>query len=279
MGGEADDALARASRPQSLIFTIYGAYSRSLGGWLSVSALLELLRAVGVDDASGRGALSRLKRRGTLLAERRDGAAGYALAPQTRRVFDLGDARVLERRTPPPDRGWVLAAFSIPEASRDARYRLRSRLSRIGMAQVTGGLWIAPAGLEPELREVVQALDLAGLVEVFTGEHRGFTPTRTAVAQWWDLESIGDSYAAFTRAYAPMATRWSRHTAAPEPEAAFADYTRVLTAWRPIPYVDPGLPEAYLPAAWPGRRATEVFFALHDRLARPALAYARRVSR
>ncbi|MEI8261609.1 MAG: PaaX family transcriptional regulator, partial [Actinomycetes bacterium] len=68
MGGETDDLAARATRPQSLIITIYGAYSRPLGGWVSVAALLNLLGVVGVDEAAGRGALSRLKRRGILLA-------------------------------------------------------------------------------------------------------------------------------------------------------------------------------------------------------------------
>lgn len=278
MGGETDDLAARATRPQSLIITIYGAYSRPLGGWLSVAGLLDLLGVLGIDEAAGRGALSRLKRRGILVADRHDTTAGYALADGTRRTFDLGDARVLERRTPPPDRGWVLAAFSIPEASRDVRYRLRSRLARIGFSQVSGGLWIAPRQLEPDLRNVVETLGLESLVDVFTAEHTGFTDTAHAAAQWWDLPAIGQSYSAFTREYGPLASSVTRRRTRPEPEQAFADYTRVLTAWRPIPYVDPGLPAHYLPKSWPGFRATEVFFTVHDALARPAMAYAREVA-
>jgi len=278
MGGETDDLAARATRPQSLIITIYGAYSRPLGGWVSVAALLNLLGVVGVDEAAGRGALSRLKRRGILLAERRDGAAGYALADGTRRSFDLGDARVLERRTPPPDRGWVLAAFSIPEASRDVRYRLRSRLARVGFSQVSGGLWIAPRQLEPDLRNVVASLGLEALVDIFTAEHTGFTDTSQAVAQWWDLATIGETYTAFAREYGPLAASLARRKTAPDAQKAFEDYTRVLTAWRPIPYVDPGLSAHYLPKSWPGYRATEVFFAVHDALARTAMTYAREIA-
>jgi phenylacetic acid degradation operon negative regulatory protein len=278
MGGETDDLAARATRPQALIITIYGAYSRPLGGWVSVAALLNLLGVVGVDEASGRGALSRLKRRGILVAERRDGSAGYALADGTRRSFDLGDARVLERRTPPPDRGWVLAAFSIPEASRDVRYRLRSRLARVGFSQVSGGLWIAPRQLEPDLRNVVASLGLEDLVDIFIAEHTGFTDTAQSVAQWWDLPAIGQSYSAFTREYGPLAASLARRKTAPEPQRAFEDYTRVLTAWRPIPYVDPGLSAHYLPKSWPGHRATEVFFTVHDALARNAMAYTREIS-
>ena len=77
---EHQDAIAlRTSRPQSLIFTIYGAYSRSLGGWIAVSSLLALLREMNIEDNAVRSALSRLKRRGVLLSEAHNGFAGYAL--------------------------------------------------------------------------------------------------------------------------------------------------------------------------------------------------------
>lgn len=56
-------------RPQSLIISIFGAYGRNIGGWLSVSALVSLLNDVGVDDPAVRSALSRFKRRGVLLSE------------------------------------------------------------------------------------------------------------------------------------------------------------------------------------------------------------------
>lgn len=278
MGGETVDLAARATRPQSLIITIYGAYSRPLGGWFSVSSLLALLRTVGVDDPSARGALSRLKRRGILLSERHEQAAGYAVGEATRRSFDLGDARVLERRVPPPPRGWVLAAFSVPESHRDVRYRLRSRLARVGLAQASGGLWIGPRQLEPDVRYVVDSLHIQEFVDVFTAEHLGFRDTSQAVQQWWDLAAIGALYEQFTREFSAMGSSWARTRSAPEPARAFADYTRLLTAWRPIPYLDPGLPEQYLPKRWPGLRATELFFGLHDRLARPAAGFVRAIT-
>jgi two-component system phosphate regulon sensor histidine kinase PhoR len=47
---DADEPLGRTARPQSLIITTYGAYSRPIGGWFSVSSLLALLGQVGIDD-------------------------------------------------------------------------------------------------------------------------------------------------------------------------------------------------------------------------------------
>lgn len=253
-------------RPQSLIFTIYGAYSRSIDGWMSVGALLELLRKIGVEDAAVRSALSRFKRRGALLSESRDGLAGYALSPNARRAFDTGDARVLERREPPSSDRWVLIAFSIPEKSRDLRYRLRSRLSRVGFAQVTGGLWVAPEGLETDARLVIESLGVSEHVDVFRSEHVAFRNLADAVGQWWDLDSIAGEYTDFAISFAPLMNDYQSGAVGTTPLQAFIDYTRVLTSWRPLPYRDPGLPAAYLPPRWAGIQATQVFFYFHDTL-------------
>ncbi|MUH45929.1 MAG: PaaX family transcriptional regulator, partial [Actinobacteria bacterium] len=209
------DLGAKSARPQSLIITTYGAYSRPIGGWFSVSSLLTLLGEVGIDDPSVRSALSRFKRRGVLTGERREGVAGYALGESARRTFDIGDSRVLERRFPPPNRGWVLAAFSIPESARDVRYRLRSRLARVGFAQVGGGLWIAPRQLESDVRYVVELLDIREYVDIFLAEHSGFRATQAAVGHWWDLDTIAGAYEEFTAEYAPMVTSWARSRTSP----------------------------------------------------------------
>lgn len=258
--------LQRIVRPQSLIFTIYGAYSRSIDGWMPVGALLELLREIGVEDAAMRSALSRFKRRGVLLSETRDGSAGYALSDSARRVFDIGDARVLERRSPPSSDRWVLIAFSIPEKSRDLRYRLRSRLARVGFAQVTGGLWIAPEGLEADARLVIESLGVSEHVDVFRSEHVAFRGMPEAVSEWWDLNAITGEYQDFSSAFKPLMIDYQRQKIKKTPDQAFIDYTRVLTAWRPLPYRDPGLPAAHLPKNWAGIEATEMFFYFYDTL-------------
>jgi len=277
VGGETNDVLARSSRPRSLIITMYGAYSRQIGGWFSVSSLLTMLRSVEVDEASARGALSRLKRKGVLESVKHGNTAGYLIGEATRRVFELGDARVLERRQPPLEAGWILATFSIPETERDVRYRLRSGLEGIGLGQVSPGFWIGPRHLEADIRQVVSRLGVDEYVDLFSASHMGFNSTADAVATWWDLDAIGDQYAEFTAAFTPMGRRWARASGSVDRERAFADYTRALTAWRPIPYLDPGLPATYLPRRWPGTAASKLFFELHDRLAAPAATYVREV--
>ena len=266
-------ATPRDLRPQSLIISIFGAYGRNLGGWFSVSTLVYLLNDVGVDDPAVRSALSRFKRRRILIAEKKGGVAGYSLSESAWQTFDVGDARVLQRRTPPPNDGWVLAAFSIPESKRDVRYRLRSRLAKVGFAQVGGGLWIAPRALEPDARYVVQALGVQDHVDIFSAEHTAFRSTADAVNQWWDLPAIAREYESFTAEFKSLRAKYDRATSPPVNVKAFTDYTRTLTAWRPLPYNDPGLPREYLPKAWSGDQATALFYALHDRLAPAAQQY------
>jgi phenylacetic acid degradation operon negative regulatory protein len=60
----------------------------------------------------------------------------------------------------------------------------------------------------------------------------------------------------------------------PDPARAFTAYVPMLTAWRRLPYLDPGLPLALLPADWPGVRAGDLFADLDDRLRDPARKHA-----
>ena len=60
-------------------------------------------------------------------------------------------------------------------------------------------------------------------------------------------------------------------------EEAFAQYVRVLTDWRQLPYLDPGLPAELLPPGWIGIRAAEEFFALRSMLEEPARGYVQQV--
>ena len=59
-----------------------------------------------------------------------------------------------------------------------------------------------------------------------------------------------------------------------DPERSFAVYVPMLTAWRRLPYLDPGLPLEHLPADWSGIEAGEVFTALDGQLREPAHQHA-----
>ncbi|MFI0908969.1 PaaX family transcriptional regulator [Streptomyces abikoensis] len=256
--------------PRSLIVTFYGAYGRGNAGGpagpVPIAALIRLLGAVGVDSPSVRSAVSRLKRRGLLVAGRTPGgAAGYGLSEGARQLLDDGDRRIYGRPSARTGHGWLLAVFSVPEHERHKRHLLRSRLSRLGFGTAAPGVWIAPAHVHEETRHTLERLGLASYVDLFRGSHLGFEPTAESVARWWDLDALAAQHRAFLDAHEPVLRHWARRKPVP-PEAAYRDYLLALDRWRRLPYADPGLPAGLLPPDWPGSRAARVFAALHARL-------------
>jgi hypothetical protein len=87
------------------------------------------------------------------------------------------------------------------------------------------------------------------------------------VDQAWDLAEIMRAYEQFI----------ARFTGRP-PRDPLARLTGLVHAWRQLPLIDPGLPEALLPAGWSGIRAAGVFRELHERWLPAALAEWERIS-
>lgn len=267
-----DTRSAQGPQPRSLIVTLYGAYSRQSNGWLSVSVLVRLLAELGVDEAAVRSSVSRLKQRGLLLPEPRNGVVGYALSRQAQQILAHGDRRIFNRTRADLADGWVLVAFSVPERERSSRHLLRSELTRLGFGTVAPGMWIAPARLTDDTREAVERLGLGAYVELFAAEHLAFGDVRGRVLRWWDLDGLQAQYAAYLTRWSPVLRR-ARRRRVVHGTTAFAEYVGTLTDWRRLPYLDPGLPLDALPRGWQGLRASDVFFSLRDLLEDPAAAH------
>ncbi|MDA2814447.1 hypothetical protein O4J56_27630 [Nocardiopsis sp. RSe5-2] len=277
----------RNRRPRSLIVSFFGAHGRRIGGWVSVSGLIGLMGGLDVDPPAVRSAVSRLKRRGLVEAERRGGAAGYRLSEEGVRILADGDRRIFDRRPADLADGWVLVVFSIPESERGKRHLLRTRLAWLGFGSTAAGVWIAPAHLAGEARRALGELGVSEYAQLFSGHRIGFGELSDAVADWWDLDALQEMYQGFLDEYEPVLARWrallhggrggsarewpqGREADAP---SAFADHLRAVDAWRRMPFLDPGLPPEVLPAEWSGVRAGRVFADLHALLREPALRH------
>jgi phenylacetic acid degradation operon negative regulatory protein len=284
-GGE---VTAWSARLRHLIVTIYGLYARSDGGWLSIASLIRLLADLGVDEPAVRSAISRLKRRGILVARRQDGSAGYQLSAEALAILREGDARIFRRQRATIADGWLLAVFSVPESERQRRHVLRSELARLGFGMVAPGVWIVPAHPQDATAEVLSRLGLDGYADLFHAEHLAFGDPSAKIRRWWDLDELERRYQAFIQAYEPALRRWESAGSAGSVGSAgsagfaggceaFADYVRALTDWRRLPYSDPGLPAELLPSDWIGLRAASLFFTLRSLLEEPARDYVRQV--
>jgi phenylacetic acid degradation operon negative regulatory protein len=270
------DFAPRSARPRHLIVTVYGLYARSDGGWLSVASLIQLLADLNVDEPAVRSSISRLKRRGILLARRHDGSAGYELSGEALAILREGDVRIFRRRRATLADGWLLAVFSVPESQRHRRHVLRSELTRLGFGTAAPGVWIVPAHPDDTTADVLRRLGLDAYADLFRADHLAFGDLADKVRRWWDLAGLERLYDEFLAAHEPLLSRWQRAGEPPGREA-FAGYVRVLTDWRRLPYLDPGLPAELLPADWAGIRAADVFFTLRSKLEEPARRYVQRM--
>ena len=271
-GEPGGDAIARSARLRHLIITVYGLYARHDGGWLSVATLIRLLADLGIEESAVRSAISRLKRRGILQSRRYGGAAGYQLSAEALAILREGDARIFRRRRATLADGWVLAVFSVPETERHRRHVLRSELTRLGFGMVAPGVWIVPAHPEDTTAETLRRLGLDPYADLFHADHLAFGDPAAKIRRWWDLDELERQYESFIAAHEPVLRQWEQ-AGPPGGQEAFAGYVRVLTDWRRLPYLDPGLPAGLLPDGWVGIRAADLFFALRELLSGPARSY------
>ena len=275
-----DDVESRPGSATSLLRTIVGAYLRPIGGAIAAADLVALLGDVGVPPSSARGTISRVKARGLLVSATVGGRPGYRLAPGAVAMLERGDRRIFSYRPQGESDPWCLVSYSVPETQRDARHQLRRHLAGIGCGRVATGLWICPAHLAGEVEQILHVLGLRDAATVFvTGTPRTPGTFADAAARWWDLGAVADLHHEFLRKHAPAPDDEGRASAPPSPREAYARWTRVLDDWRPVPYLDPGLPPTALPRDWPGRRAVETFERLRAALAGPAQAHAAAVAR
>ena len=254
-----------------MLRTIVGLYLRALGGWLSTAQLVSLLEELGCNAQVTRTALTRLKKKGILEPRPHEGLGGYALTGPGEALLARGDRRLFTPRSMSDKDPWCLLSYSIPESQRERRHQLRRHLSSIGGGTVTPGLWIFPAYLRDEVWEILRALELHDHATSFISQAPETTgEPRATAAKWWDLESI----AALHRRFIEL------NSCVPEQETStgaksFALYIAAIDSWRTIPYLDPGLPPAFLPEDWPGHRSTELFLRIQALHAQPALEFVR----
>ena len=202
-----DDADSRPGSATSLLRTIIGCYLRRLGGWIAAAALMELMTTVGVNQTRTRTAILRVRGKGLLAPEVREGRAGYALEPAALPALARGDRRIYSAA---PD-GHV--GPLVPDLVLDPGEPAPASASATPPA-VVDRLW----------HRLGRAVDLPGVphwrggrdprpISAYAHRPRSSWPTRRgwtvgserAVGRWWDLPAIAARHQAFLSAYGSVA--------------------------------------------------------------------------
>jgi len=263
---ELDDLSVRPHSASSVLRTFIGLHLRRIGGWISVADLVDLC-TIGGNPGGTRSALSRLKSKGLVEPQVRDGRPGYRLTAAAVPMLERGDRRIFHHHRLDPEReGWLLAVFSIPDAERHLRHQLRQLLTWLGCGTITPGTWVGPGHL---FNEATGLLEQRGLRDYVTlariVDLRPPGGLAAAVAEWWDFADLTERYAAFLEAHRDTEREWDGSD-----KRAFDEHLRLVDDWRALPYLDPGLPAALTPPDWNGHRGVELFLRLQSLLSGPA---------
>ncbi|MFW0773897.1 PaaX family transcriptional regulator C-terminal domain-containing protein [Paenarthrobacter nitroguajacolicus] len=271
MSAVLDDMDSRPGSTTSLLRTVVGLYLRDAGGWMSAKDIVALMEALGTSGTVTRTALGRLRKKDVVLQETRDGVPGFTLTQGAATMLARGDRRIYNPRSMSASDPWCLISFSIPETEREKRHQLRRRLHWIGCGTVAAGLWICPDSLRVEVEEILADLELRDMATIFVTETPLVGGTlREAASKWWDLEALAELHRDFISNCALPAGE----SVEPTPQA-FATYVQCIDRWRIIPYLDPGLPSAFLPADWPGAEGTALFNRIVAAYAEPSGEFVR----
>jgi len=247
------------TRPTSFIFTLYGdmAHRLSGDGSLAIGEVVRLMAPFGISEAAVRQSVSRMSRQGWLVGRREGNRAFYAVTERGRRRIEELSPRiygpVIEW-----DGRWRMLTYSVSEADRDRRDRLRKELAVLGWAPLSSSTWISPADGLAAAREAASAIGVLDAIDLFSASYGGPLSDRELLEKCWDLGAIAQAYRDFIARFEPHLAR-ERDSSALTDEEAFVERLWFVHDYRKFAYLDPGLPSELLPPHWPGTRAAALF--------------------
>ena len=265
-----DDQLRRRSvgapAARSLLLTILGEFVLPLGDAVWQETLVAALVSVGYSEQAARQALARSVRDGWLISSRQGRRARLSLTDQTAELLASGASRIYSFAEPWEwDGRWLVLILRVPEARREVRHQLRTRLAWAGLGSMGSGVWLTPrVEREAELRAAVADAPAAEATS-FIASLGELGHAESVVAAAWNLDEVRAQYDAFLEDF--TAIRPSSG------DAFFRMQTLLVHAWRKFPFLDPDLPAELLPAGWPRRRAHDLFVSRHARWSQPAREY------
>jgi phenylacetic acid degradation operon negative regulatory protein len=248
---------------RSLLFTVLGELVLPTGGQAWTSAFIDVLGRLGVEEKAARQALMRTATDNWLSSERVGRRTVWRLTPASERLLRDGTERIFGFRAVAEDWDgrWTIVIARTPETERATRHVLRTRLRWAGFGAIMPGVWLSPRGDRgAEVREILAE---AGLPDgyLFAAEYQGGGPVTAMVGQAWDLGELARAYDDFIGIFGgPVG---------PDPLVRVID---LVHAWRRFPWIDPGLPAAFLPTPWSGSEAAGLFARRHAEWADEAIS-------
>ncbi|HEX6341019.1 PaaX family transcriptional regulator C-terminal domain-containing protein [Umezawaea sp.] len=262
----ADGAHPRVSRrrevshasARSVLMTVLGEYVLPRRAPVWTSTVVEVLALFGVEEKSARQALSRTAAEGWLRSERVGRRVRWCLTAPGHRLLAEGAHRVSEfgREQGDWDGRWLMLFVTVPEAKRDLRHRVRTRLTWSGFGSPQPGVWVSPdTRRQAEAARIIAELGVESPVMSFVAEFGSIGEVDDLVARAWDLSDLTLRYQDFIDEFSGVRPTTGQN--------ALHAQTLLVHEWRRFPFLDPDLPSVLLPENWTGAKAAELFHSKH----------------
>jgi phenylacetic acid degradation operon negative regulatory protein len=222
-----------------------------------MGSLISLMASFGISQAAVRQAVSRMSRQGWLVAQKSGNRAFYAVTSRGRRRIEGLSPRIYGPVVEWDGR-WRMLTYSVAEAQRERRDRLRKELTVLGWAPLSASTWISPSDAIEDARDIAQSANLTTNIDLFLAEYAGPATDRELLQKCWDLDAIAAAYGDFIHQYEPRLIHERRDGSLTD-EEAFIERLWLVHDYRKFTYIDPGLPSTLLPAHWPGTTAAALF--------------------
>ena len=248
MTSDADEGNVASAR--SLLSTVLTLHVVPQGGAVWTSTLVEGLARLDIQHKSARQAILRLSADGWLVAERHGRHARLQLTAFAHQQMQR-QQHIARFEAATSDREWLVLLLSIEQADRESRRRLRRTLQSFGWGNISPGAWLTyGSASQSAVLDVIGRQGLEGAATFVRAEFLGPLPIDELIARTWDLSALRLRYSAFLERFEPMKPGTD--------EEAFVARARLTETWIRSFRSDPFLPDAYLPADWPGSDARQL---------------------
>ncbi|GAA1643925.1 PaaX family transcriptional regulator C-terminal domain-containing protein [Kribbella alba] len=235
---------------RSLLVTILGELVWPTRRPVWTSALVYILKGLGIEEQTARQAIARAAASDWIIPTRRGREVCWSLSPKLLHIFDSGSPRVYSLSDPFSswDGSWLSVLTNIPHSHRNSRRPLYAGLTWAGFGNPAPGLWLSPhVERADEVAALIGELGLEQHMIGFVGTVKSLGISESdIVAKGWDLQALSEHYEQLLAAMADLRPGGGDET-------LFA-HVRMVSEWQELPRTDPQLPEALLPD-WIGRRA------------------------
>lgn len=248
-------------RANSLLITLYGDALAPRGQAVWLGSLITLMDLFGLSSRLVRTSAFRLTADDWLVAMRLGRRSFYALSDSGRQRAQHADRRIYEFKLPDWDGRWTLVLLNNAMRA-STRQALRRELLWEGFGQVSANLFAHPHGDHSALQDILKTVKAQDKVAVLSAsgiETYSDQPLQNILHEAFKLTEVALAWQQFVVRFEPMLSELDELS----PAEAFFVRTLLIHEYRRVLLRDPHLPEALLPADWPGVHGRQLCEALY----------------